>query len=165
MTIDSMLNDLIKREGGFSHLPADKGGATKFGITQGTLAFYRGHAVSVDDVKNITELEAKDIYRKLYYIIPHIDKLPEPLNNLIFDFGVNSGPSRAIIALQESLGVTADGVLGPITIAATLAANLHDLINKVTKWRIMMFARIVKKDPSQLVFLSGWLSRALEFLA
>lgn len=165
MAINQMLDELIKREGGFSHLPADKGGATKWGITQSTLSRWRGHNVTVEDVRTMPAEEAKDIYRDLYYTKPNIDKLPEPLNNLIFDFAVNSGPQRAIMALQESLGITADGILGPVTLAATLAANQHELINKVVKWRIMMFARIVKKDPSQLTFLAGWLDRALSFIA
>lgn len=164
MTIDLMLDEVIKREGGFSHLTADKGGATRWGITQGTLAFYRHKPVSVDDVKNLTEIEAKQIYKDLYYIKPNINQLPDPLDDFVFDFAVNSGPQRAIMALQESLGVSADGVLGPLTIAAALATDTHQLLNKVIKWRIMMFARIVKKDPSQLVFLGGWLSRVCSFI-
>lgn len=159
-----MLVDIIRREGPFSHLSADKGGATKFGITQGTLAFWRHSAVTVDDVKNLTEEEAKAIYRGLYYTKPNISKLPDPLDDLLFDFAVNSGPPRAIMALQELLGVTVDGILGPKTLAIVLTTNIHDLINKVVKWRIMMFSRIVKKDPSQLIFLAGWLDRALSFI-
>lgn len=164
MTIDTMLDEVIRREGGFSHLPQDNGGATKFGITQKTLAFYRKAAVTVDDVKNLTESEAKAIYANLYYSSTNIIKLPDPLDDLIFDFAVNSGPQRAIMALQECLGIIPDGVCGTLTISAVYAADLRTIINKVVAWRIMMYARIVKKDPSQLIFLAGWLSRTLSFL-
>lgn len=164
MTVDSMLKDIVNREGGFSHFPADAGGATKYGITLGTLSFWRKKPTSVEDIKNLTPEEAMAIYKELYYNKPNISSLPDPLDDLIFDFAVNSGPQLAIRALQECLGITADGICGPLTISAVTQANLHDLINKVIRWRVMMFARIVKKDPSQVVFLAGWLSRALSFI-
>lgn len=165
MTIDKMLEDVIRREGPFNHLSQDKGGATNWGITQSTLAAWRGRPVSVQEVKDLTADEAKLIYKTLYYTRPGIDKIPDPLDDFIFDFAVNSGPQRAIQALQEVLGVTADGHLGPITLAAVLShPSLRDLQNGVVKWRIMMFGRICRKDPSQLTFLSGWLKRALDFL-
>ncbi len=164
MPLDEMLNELIKREGGFSHLSQDKGGATKYGITLRTLMAWRKSTVTVQDVKDLTEDEAKAIYTDLYFNRPGIDKLPSPLNNLIFDFAVNSGPTRAIMALQEALGITVDGTLGPITYAAVAATDLHTLQNSVVRQRILMVARIVKKDPTQLTFLIGWVSRAFEFV-
>lgn len=165
MNIEDMLNELIKREGGFSHLSADKGGATKFGITQKTLSTWREKAVSVDEVKQLTEDEAKAIYRALYYTRPKINSLPPPLNNLIFDFAVNSGPQRAIMALQTIVGVKPDGVLGALTLAAiSTFPFLETIINRVVKERVLMYARIVKKDPSQLVFILGWIERAFSFI-
>lgn len=164
MNIDSMLSALIKREGGFSHLPADKGGATKFGITQGTLAFWRHSLATIEDVKNLTEIEAKAIYKDLYYNRPKIAGLPDPLDDFMFDFAVNSGPQLAIMALQETLKIKADGVIGPVTLAAAYAADLHTLINGMVRWRVMMIARIVKRDLSQVAFLAGWLSRCFEFV-
>lgn len=34
MNIEQYLDDLIKREGGYVNNPADRGGATKYGITE-----------------------------------------------------------------------------------------------------------------------------------
>ncbi|MFX8535331.1 glycosyl hydrolase 108 family protein, partial [Acinetobacter baumannii] len=34
MNIEQYLDELIKREGGYVNNPADRGGATKYGITQ-----------------------------------------------------------------------------------------------------------------------------------
>lgn len=161
---DKLLTDLIRREGGFVHLPADKGGATRFGITQTTLAHWRGHAVTVDDVRNLTEVEAKEIYQSLYIIQPGLHRLPDPLCSLMVDFGVNSGPAVAIKALQEVVGATADGVLGPKTLAMVLSSDLRKVNNGVVKWRMLMVCRICRRDPSQIVFLSGWGSRILDFL-
>lgn len=160
---DNLLADLIKREGGFSHLSADKGGATKFGITQATLAYWRNKPVTVDDVRALTEDEAITIYAALYIVKPHLDALPSPLGEQMVDFAVNSGPPLAIMALQEVLKVTVDGKLGPRTMAALSARDLRGVNNNLVKWRVMMLARIVRRDPSQLTFLGGWLARALDF--
>lgn len=163
-SFDNILTDLIRREGGFSHFPQDRGGATKYGITQTTLAHWRGHAVTVEDVKNLTEDEAKEIYQSLYIIQPGFHRLPDPLCGLIVDYGINSGPAVAVKALQEALGTPADGILGPKTLALVMASDLQAITNAVCKKRIMMLARIVRRDPSQLIFLAGWLSRTLEFI-
>ncbi len=165
MTVEEMLDEVIKREGGFSHFPQDRGGATKFGITQRTLSAWRGEPESAEAVKFITEEEAKAIYRALYYTRPKINSLPPPINSLVFDYAVNSGPQRAIMALQESLGISSDGVIGPATLAAVSTANPRQLTLRVTAQRIRMYVRIAKKDPSQLIFLEGWCARALSFLS
>jgi lysozyme family protein len=82
----------------------------------------------------------------------------------VFDFAVLSGPQTAIRALQEVLGVTPDGVIGPRTIAAAVKADGRAVSNGLVKWRAMMLARICRRDPSQLVFLAGWLKRTLDFM-
>lgn len=161
MTIDAILNDVIKREGPFNHLKADKGGATNWGITLGTLQHVRPGS-TVADLKALTPDAAMTIYREMYFVAPGIHKLPEVLWPVMVDFGINSGPGTAIKALQEVIGVTADGSIGPKTIAAALAAG--DVTTGISKWRVMMIGRIVRRDPSQLVFLQGWLNRALSFI-
>lgn len=163
-TVDDMLDEVIRREGAFSHLAADRGGATMWGITQTTLSGWLGRPATVDDVKHLTPQAAKAIYRALYYERPRIEMLPDPLDDVIFDFAVNSGPFVAIQALQEVMGLKADGILGPKTLAAAVATDLRSTINRVCGWRIMMLGRICRRDPSQLTFLQGWLRRALEFM-
>ena len=161
-TLDTILDAIVKREGPFGHHPADKGGATCYGVTIGTFQFlYPGK--TVEDLKALTPEHAGAIYRDVYFIKPGIALLPDFLHAQMLDFAVNSGPGLAIKALQECLGIKADGICGPKTIAAATIAT-PGLNNRLAIWRVMMLSRIVRRDPSQLVFLSGWSSRALSFI-
>lgn len=164
MKVDRIIEEIIAKEGGFSNHPADPGGPTNFGITIRTLSKWRGHPVTIDDVRNMTVEEAKEIYNSEYVTGPGFDKIPDSMlkSNLI-DFGVNSGPKTAVMNLQTLLGVKADGVLGPKTLAAVEQVNLKDLNNELTKRRVLTYARIVQNSPKKLVFLYGWLKRALSF--
>lgn len=162
--LDGYIDRLFEREGYFTDSKLDRGGPTKFGITLSTLTFYRHRPCTIDDIKNLSKAEAADIYKTLYFLNHHLDLLPDELEEQVFDFAVLSGPQCAIQALQESLGLKPDGVLGPITLAAAVKADSRQLNNKIVIWRCMMLARICRKDPTQLTFLQGWLSRALSFL-
>ena len=165
--IDLYIGRLLDREGVLAQHVADRGGVTKYGITRSTLAFYRGTDATAEDVKTLTREEATAIYRKLYFDNHRLGLLPDEIEEQVFDFGVNSGPGVAIGALQECVGVQADGVIGPKTVAAALVACKPDggraLNLALAKWRCMMLARICRRDPSQLAFLGGWLRRSLEF--
>ena len=162
-TTADLIGRLMDREGGFSNDPTDPGGATCWGITRATLAAYRQKAVTVDEVKQLSRIEAGAIYQTIYLGRYKIGQLPDSFIEQLLDFAVNSGPLIAIQAFQEILGVTADAVIGPQTIATALIAPAAATSTKLMKWRIMMFARICRRDPSQLKFLGGWLARALIF--
>ena len=162
---DSLIDRIVQREGGFVNNPSDKGGATKYGITQGTLSAWRGVPVSVSDVERLTVPEASAIYLKRYITDPGLDCITDPeLRELMVDFGVLSGPKRAIIGLQTALGITADGSFGPASRAALAAhKNPEALYYKVKCERLEQFIRILA-NPSQAVFATGWANRLDEFL-
>lgn len=171
MTVEQLLEDVLRREGGYVNHVADKGGPTNFGITQATLSDYLGRPVSVDEVKNMDRELAKEIYVSRYLAGPRIDTLPEELQPQVFDIAVNSGPKRAIKMLQEVLNMAGfladtDGVLGPKT--RKLATEAYEkmgplLINALAEYREHFYRSIVAKNPSQGVFLRGWLARCKEF--
>ncbi len=69
-SVDAMIDDVIRREGGFVDHPADRGGPTKFGITQAALARYLGRAVTAAEVDALSPDQAKQIYRRDYYQAP-----------------------------------------------------------------------------------------------
>ena len=119
----SALTETLRHEGGFVDHPADPGGATNLGITQATLAAWRGRPVSVAEVRGLTRDEAAAIYRARYWNAVDGDRLPAGLDLALFDFAVNSGPSRAIRTLQAALGAKRDGRIGPETRAAIAAAD------------------------------------------
>jgi len=123
-TLSKALTLMFGHEGGYSNRKTDSGGPTKYGITHRTLAGHRGvAAVTADDVKKLTLLEAELIYRKSYWVQSGGDVLPVGLDYLNFDTGVNSGPSRANKILQKVVGVPQDGIVGGQTLAAVKSYN------------------------------------------
>ena len=87
------------------------------------------------------------------------------LRALLVDWGVTSGPSVAVLALQRAAGTDEDGVLGPVTVAAANRLDAGRLAAFVLAHREQFYRRIAVEDPSQERFLAGWLARCQEFAA
>lgn len=165
--IDDLIDRLIQREGGYVNHPADAGGPTNFGITQGALAEWRGHAVSAADVQALTKEEAREIYKDRYFARPGFGAIEDPeLQEFIFDFSVNSGPGAAAKGLQTALAGMGlykghiDGGFGPLSQAALKACqNVPELYYRTKCERYELFLRYIGHDPSQAVFATGWSNR------
>lgn len=170
-SVDELLDEVIAREGGFVHHPADRGGPTKYGITQATLSAWFGRPATVDEVRQLDEETAREIYVARYLVGPRIDTLPPEIVPQMLDMSVNHGPRRAVRMLQEVLNlagwrVDVDGVIGPQTRNAAFEAQDEMgplLTNAIADQRANFYRRLVAADPSQRVFLRGWLSRAETF--
>ncbi|RDI58735.1 glycoside hydrolase family 108 protein [Microvirga subterranea] len=156
-SFDRSLAEVLRHEGGFVQHPADPGGATKHGITRATLSRFRGRPVSVEDVRALTREEAGTIYRRHYWDAVRGDELPAGVDLALFDFAVNSGPERAVRRLQGILGVPADGVVGPRTLAAARNAEAADVIRRLTRARHTFLSGLA----SWPIFGRGWRSRVL----
>ena len=128
-TFNSYVDRMLKREGGYSDNPADRGGRTKYGISS--------RAYPNLDIKNITPEQAKEIYRKDYWDAIKADDLPESIRERAFDTAVNSGVSVARDFLNRSGGDP----------------------EKFDALRQNLYSSIVKNDPSQAVFQQGWNNR------
>jgi lysozyme family protein len=163
--IDSIINDLLLKEGGFVDHPADKGGPTNHGVTMATLALWRGKDITVEDVKLLTQDEARAIYRQKYIIEPGFFPLPDPLRGLMVDCGVNHGPSRAIRWLQKAIGVAEDGKIGPHSEKAIANSDPGKLYRLVLADRCRFYGRLITDEPKQAVFAAGWMNRAATFIA
>lgn len=155
---------ILMHEGGYVNHKFDRGGATNFGITQRVYDDYnlrRGQAVV--NIKFIHESEVETIYYTSYWLPASCDKMPEPLDILVFDFAVNSGVGRASKMLQACVGVTQDGKIGKNTITAIANKIMQMGIDKVCfiylEARKGFFNGIVERDSSQKVFLKGWMNR------
>lgn len=130
---------------------ADPGGETKFGVAQ-------NHNPDVK-IKTLTLEQAKAIYFKKYWLASKCDKLPTPVNACHFDAVTNHGADRAAKLLQKALGVTADGAIGPKTIAAINCADPDVLCMKMIEERDAFYHRLVAAKPALRKFLKGWLKR------
>lgn len=151
---------VLGNEGGFTDHPADRGGATNWGITISEYARYKGKEVSTQDVKNMTKEEAKEIYYLGYWKPLSLDQvIHHRLAVLLFDQGVNRGISAAAKDIQKIVGVVADGKVGPKTIEAINKAGEITACFSLIKASQLAYAGIVLKNQTQLVFLKGWLNR------
>lgn len=146
---------LLAHEGAFVEHPDDPGGATKFGVTARTLARYRGTRVTREAVMALTREEAGAVYRMLYWDAISGDQLPAGIDYAVFDAAVNSGVRQATLWLQRSLGVTADGVIGPVTLAAAQKADPEIVIAAICDKRLIFLQRL----KTWSVFGSGWSKR------
>ena len=123
-------------EGGYVDHPKDPGGATNMGITHETLARWRGKPVTKQDVRNLTKAEAADIYDKQYWRPLNGEKLRTGVDLVVLDFGINSGVSRSAKYTQAIAGVTQDGKIGPVTLAALQKIPSRDFIKRLCARRL-----------------------------
>ena len=182
MDIDKLIDEVIAREGGYSNHKADRGGPTNFGITEQVARAY-GYK---GDMKALSRATAVAIYRQRYWTGPKLDQLaaifPE-IGHEIFDTGVNMGPATAVRFVQRVLNVcnrgavdypdiTADGQVGPMTLAAAkaLKAKRGPKTGEVIRAAIdglqaCRYVEIAEANKSQEAFAWGWLANRVGVLA
>lgn len=143
---------------GYVNDPDDTGGETKFGV-----------AKNANPDLNITTLaweQAKRVYYRRYWLPSHCDEL-SAINTeftlFYFDAVVNHGVGRAAKFLQQAVGVTVDGDIGPKTIAAVktkiASGGAIELVNELASIRRAFYNNIVARNPTQSKFIKGWLAR------
>lgn len=126
-------------EGGYVNHPLDRGGATNMGVTQLTYdKWNRAHQLPLKDVKNITKKEAECIYYQYYWCESGCDNYTPKFAVLAFDTAVNHGVGRVKQFLESAE---------------------YKYPEKFLEARRNFYHRIVEKNPSQKVFLKGWMNR------
>lgn len=180
---DRRIEQIVAKEGGYTNDPADRGGETKWGITHTTArAFgYPG------EMRAMTRETAISIYRLRYWYAPgldHLEAIDPPLALKMLDWGVTSGPSVGIKALQRALNllnregalypdITVDGTAGALTRAALrafVAARGREgrlvLLGMITAQQSCYYMAIAETRPTNERFEYGWqLNRALAGIA
>lgn len=164
--IDKLIPHIIKWEGGskYTNDPLDRGGATKYGVTIGTLQGLkydtnRDGKVNIDDVKLLQLDDFKRILKSQYWDRWKADMIVnQSVANLLVDWLWGSG-KWGITIPQSLLGVPADGKVGNVTISALNASNQRIIYNKVWEARRQFYYNIVANNPSQSKWLRGWLNR------
>lgn len=177
MTIDAMIDTTIGKEGGYVDHPVDRGGPTRWGITQQVArAFgYKG------DMRDLPRSTAVEIYRDQYAVKPGfaaVAAIYPSLGEKLFDVGVNMGPARPSLWLQEWLNalnnggaiyadIAEDGRLGPGTMRALTAYKAKRgaegeirLITGIRSDQGVFYKTLARRSPSQEAFVYGWLGRA-----
>jgi lysozyme family protein len=107
---------------------------TKWGIAANTY----GHL----DIANLTQADAKRIYRVDFWDKVQGDKLYDGVAFQLFDFAVNSGPGTAVRYFQRALGVADDGHFGPISRKAAAEMSETDQIMRINAERLDFMTRL-----------------------
>lgn len=166
--IDEIITEILRREGWdkFTNDPNDRGGSTKWGITQFAWTLYlKKRGLQSTSVEFIDEATARKFYLEEHIVGPRFDQLKDRLLfELVVDSGVNHGATRATRWLQTSVGAAPDGALGPVTLGLVSRRNPLVLTATIVAIRMRFYATLVVSDPSQLKFLAGWTNRAMGFL-
>ncbi|NNM78237.1 hypothetical protein HJG53_15195 [Sphingomonas sp. ID1715] len=178
MAIDTLIDELLDREGGYVNHPADRGGPTSFGITQ---AVARANGWT-GDMRRLPRATAAAIYRRLYWLKPRYDDVAELAPRIaaeLFDTGVNMGPKVATAFLQRALNalnrgardyadIAVDGLIGPATLAALAgfmrtrgAAGETVLLKAIEALQGERYLRLAESRPANEAFLYGWLANRI----
>lgn len=143
-------------EGGWSNDAADPGGPTMYGIIQVEYDAWRDRQkLPRQSVRKISDEDVAAIYLKQYAAPLHFNDLPSGVDYTVLDYGINSGVSRGSKELQRVVGTTPDGIIGLLTLAATVKADPIVVINAINDRR-MAFLRGLKIFS---VFGKGWTAR------
>jgi len=173
---DRLIDELIEREGGYVNHAADKGGPTRFGITE---AVARAHGYA-GPMALLPRDEAAAIYRRLYWLRPRFDEIAKCAPQVaaeLFDTGANMGPAVATTFLQRALtalnrngkdypDLVPDGRAGPRTLAALdgfLEARGRRggetvLLRALEALQGERYLRLAERRPANEAFLYGWLA-------
>jgi lysozyme family protein len=176
--INELIDDVIEREGGYVNHPADRGGATNWGITE-AVARRQGY---VGDMRALPRSDAAAIYKRLYWLSPRFDAISERAPKLaaeMFDTGINMGTGTATGFLQRALNalnregadypdVKVDRSVGAATLGALDAflkkrgrAGESVLLKAIEALQGAHYLNIAEARPSQEAFVYGWLANRI----
>ena len=148
---------------GLANDPADKGGVTLVGVTIGTYRDYcrrKGRGVpSVSGLSRLSYAEWLDILKTMFWDRWQADKITgQRVAHILVDWVWTSGVFGITIP-QKLLGVKADGVVGPQTLAAVNSRDPSAFSELLKRERIAYIDRICASRPANRRFRSGWLRR------
>lgn len=150
---------LLQLEGGYTNHPDDLGGPTCKGITYNTYKEYCGQEKTLADLRNMSYGTWQDIMKDMYWDKCLADEIEnQSLAEIIVDWCVNSG-MVGLRKVQEIAGTKPDGIAGPKTLAAINGSDSMELFNRIKDARKQFYTNIVKRNPSQKVFMNGWMNR------
>ncbi|HGM5819248.1 TPA: glycoside hydrolase family 108 protein [Serratia marcescens] len=156
---------VLGKEGGYVNDPTDKGGETKYGISDKRDGIADGMTDVDGDgkpdtrIKDLTLGQASQIYFRDYWYPSYCPDWPDGISLIVFDSAVQHGVKKAISLLQDAAGVAADGIVGAKTRATVLAADPEWLLTRYLLRRARYYAEIIKSNPSQAKYLNGWFNR------
>jgi len=155
---EAALKAILHHEGGFVNHPKDPGGMTNLGVTKKVWEEWVGHEVDERTMRNLTPEIVGPMYKVKYWDKVKGDDLPTGVDYIVFDAAINSGPGRAAKWLQQTVGVTADGAIGPGTLKAVQAMPVLEIVDKYQQTRLEFLQAL----STWATFGKGWGRRVTE---
>lgn len=161
--VDRMIS---KYEGGYGWNKKDTGGPTNFGITCHDLAQYRGQRMDsmsrwAPIVKAMKLSEAEAIYKKKYAVALRYADLPPGVDACMLDYGVNSGPIRAVKSARAIMKMPGTGVIDQALIDAIKEVDPRIFIRAMCTERLH-FMHSIRGGEAWNEFGGGWGKRVAD---
>lgn len=177
-TVDQEIAEVIVREGDYSNHPADRGGPTRFGITEQVARAF-GYA---GDMRQLPKATAAEIYKRRYWTDVRFDQVAAVFPRVgseLFDTGINMGQAVAAAFLQRALNLLnqgaslwpdlkVDGVIGAMTIASLQSykqrrgdAGEDVLLKTLDGFQVCRYAEITEARPANEAFFYGWIANRI----
>ncbi len=176
--IDTLIDKVIVLEGDFSNHPADRGGPTRWGVTE---AVARAHGYA-GEMRHFPREQAAAIYKDKYWQRPGFDQVARLAPRIaaeLFDTGINMGTGTASGFLQRALNalnrngrdyvdISVDGRIGARTMTA-LGAFLRRrgskgecvLLKAIESLQGARYIELAESRPANEAFLFGWLAHRI----
>jgi lysozyme family protein len=164
---------ILANEGGYGNDPQDPGGETYKGIARKKQPEWVGWIIidpmkkqpnfpeSLDHDQNL-QAEIQRFYKAIFWDKVGGDNInDQEIANSIFDFAVNSGVSTSVGLVQNVVGSSYDGVIGPKTIQAINSFPPDHFISAFTVEKCRKYISICKKRPDSRKYFFGWIDRAV----
>lgn len=148
---DIIFERLMLHEGGYVNHPNDPGGETMWGVTKRVAQAHGYHG----SMRKLPKALAKQITEKSYYKAVKGDQLDRLIAWQLTDAAYNHGNRQAVKFLQRAVGVTADGLIGPRTLAATAEMDKNDVVLLFNAERIEFYTGL----RGWVSFGKGWARR------
>ncbi len=165
MSFDSAFAEVVMAEGSYVNHPLDRGGKTKYGISQRSYPDL--------DIFNLTLKDAKAIYKRDFWDALRLDQVEsDSISHEAFDTAVNMGPGVAAKCAQRAANLLSpgslkvDGFFGPKSVAVINRAarvNAYALFKAMNGYQFMEYVDIIENKPKQVVFIKGWMKRIQDF--
>ncbi|MBM7624081.1 glycoside hydrolase family 108 protein [Sporohalobacter salinus] len=165
--MDDKFNRALKKvlfyEGGYNDDEEDRGGKTKYGITE-NLARNYGYDGKMKDLelKKAKEIYYREFWAKHFYNWIEDERIAVE----VFEQAVNIGAKTANKNLQKAYNLIAgkeievDGIIRSCTLdAINNFKHKNDLLKLLNILQAKKYIEIIENDKSQKKFMRGWLKR------
>jgi lysozyme family protein len=136
------------------------------GVTLNTYrAYCKAEGLTAPDVTALKAIPLEhwcNIAKKMFWNCCLADLIiSQGVAEMLVDWAYNAGVKNAVKGVQRVVDVKEDGVMGNLTLAAVNAFNPYTLFGRLKAARLSYYDNIVERNPSQEVFLNGWVSRTM----